>query len=34
MIYFSKEEIQDFLDEIDESILGNKPKARYNLEDF
>lgn len=34
LIYFSKDEIQDFLDEIDEAILGNKPKARYNREDF
>jgi hypothetical protein len=34
IIYFSKEEIQEFLDEIDESILGNKPKNSYNRSDF
>jgi hypothetical protein len=34
MIYFSKEEIQGFLEEIDESILGNKSKVKYNRQDF
>jgi predicted DNA-binding ArsR family transcriptional regulator len=34
MVYFSKEEIQGFLEEIDESILGNKSKVRYNRQDF
>ena len=34
LIYFSKEEIQGFLEEIDESILGNKSKVRYNRQDF
>jgi hypothetical protein len=34
MIYFSKDEIQGFLEEIDESILGNKSKVKYNRQDF
>jgi predicted DNA-binding ArsR family transcriptional regulator len=34
MVYFSKEEIQGFLEEIDESILGNKSKVSYNRQDF
>ena len=34
MFYFSKEEIQGFLDEIDEFILGNKTKINYNRNDF
>ena len=34
MVYFSKEEIQGFLEEIDESILGNKSKVKYNRQDF
>jgi predicted DNA-binding ArsR family transcriptional regulator len=34
MVYFSKEEIQGFLEEIDESILGNNSKVRYNRQDF
>jgi hypothetical protein len=34
IVYFSKEEIQGFLEEIDESILGNKSKVKYNRQDF